>query len=266
MKIGALDQVLTGQGGARDWARHYALAAELGFDGMEPGVGADYAETQLWSAAGRREMLLAAQLHGVATSSICLHSFWRYSFASPDEAVQAQAAQIAREGALACAELGAANILVPLTCPDDVPDEAARQRWVAGMRACASAAEDSGVCLCLENVGKPFANRPDDIARIVDAIDSPAVQVYYDPGNAVRFGTDPLGDIAVLGGRIRQAHVKEYGAPLLGDGRVPWPPILAALRAAGFDGWLVLETEPTAHPLAAAGYNLTALRKMLRAR
>ena len=50
---------------------------------------------------------------------------------------------------------------------------------------------------------------------------------------------------ALLGARIAQAHVKEIGGALLGEGRVPWPQIIAALKQVGYDGWLVLETNPT---------------------
>lgn len=265
MKIGTLDQVLTGRRDIMRWDDYYRIAAELGFEGVEPGLRADYAQTQVWDPAGRQVMLACAKEHGVATSSVCLHSYWQFSFANPDVAIQGQAGQIAAQAAVATAELGAKHMLVPLTCPDGVPDDVARERWVAGMRKCASAAEDQGVVFCLENVGKPFGNRPEDIVQIVDAIASPAVKVYYDPGNAVLNGLDPLQGIELLGARIAQAHVKEVGGQLLGEGRVPWPQIIAALKQVGYDGWLVLETHPTDHPLTAAGYNLVTLRKLIQA-
>lgn len=263
MKIGTLDQVLTGRGSATNWERHYALAAELGFDGLELGLGADYAGTQAWSADGRQALRQCASQHGVETSSLCLHAFWPISFASEDETVRQQAVSLAHQSARVCAELGARHILVPLTCPEGVPADVGRERWVAGMRASAAAAEDQGVILGLENVGRRFANDPEIMVQMVDAIGSPAVQVYYDPGNACANGRDPLRDIAVLGQRIRQVHVKERDAALLGDGTVPWAGILPTLRALGYDGWLVLETDATAHPPAAAGYNLLWLRKLL---
>ena len=54
---------------------------------------------------------------------------------------------------------------------------------------------------------------------------TPATPCYY--------GTEPLHDIAVLGGRIQQVHVKEMGAPLLGDGDVPWDGDHARLARGG---------------------------------
>ncbi|NLX37550.1 MAG: sugar phosphate isomerase/epimerase [Chloroflexi bacterium] len=263
MQIGALDQVLTGEHEALRWDRHHTLAAALGLDGVELGVGVNYAQTQLWSAAGRRALLAQSQAQGVATASLCLHGYWQLSLASDDEGIRAQGVCLGQEACGIAAELGASHLLVPLTCPPGVADALARERWVAGMRQCAPAAEESGVVLCLENVGRAFANAHEDVAAIIDAVGSSAVQAYYDPGNAVHYGTDPLAGVTVLGQRIAQVHVKEMGGTLLGEGQVPWPAILAALRAGGYDGWLVFETEPTADPAAAAARNLATLRGWL---
>ena len=116
---------------------------------------------------------------------------------------------------------------------------------------------------CLENVGQAFANEPGDIAPVVDDVGSPSVQVYYDPGNAVHTDLDPLAGISLLGSRIKHAHVKEVGGTYLGDGKVPWPAILAAFRDVGYDGWLIFETASTEDPLEAARKNLEAMRSYL---
>ena len=265
MRIGALDQVLTGLRDAVRWDVHYSIAQELGFDGVELGVRANYDQTQLWDRMGRQEILRLSQQAGVVTSSVCLHSYWQYSFAHPDADIRVRARRIAEEAAQAIAEVGAKRVLIPLTCPDGVEQVAARERWVEGMRSCAEAAESNGVFFCLENVGKPFGNTPERIVEIVDSINSPAVEVYYDPGNAVHNGLDPLRGIELLGKRIGQVHVKEIGGKLLGDGAVPWPQIIAGLRMVGYDGWLVLETDPTDDPKTAALQNLRTLQKLVQA-
>jgi sugar phosphate isomerase/epimerase len=160
--------------------------------------------------------------------------------------------------------MGARNILIPLTCPKEVEVENAQTRWIQGMKNAAPAAEKAGVVFCLENVGQAFANKPEDIAAVVDQIGSPAVQVYYDPGNAVHTGLDPLAGIAILGERIKHAHVKEVGGTYLGEGTVPWPQILKAFRKVGYDGWLIFETASTDDPKDAARRNLEAMRGYLR--
>ncbi len=263
MLIGALDGVLAGPRREMTWEQLFEVAGRLGFKGMELGVGADYGETKLWDEEGRKGLAAAAEKAGVVVSSVCLHSYWNYSFASPDEDTRERAHSIAREAAVATREVGAVNILVPLTCPKEVEAGDARSRWTDGVKACASAAEGAGAVFCLENVGQAFANKAEDIIAVVDAVGSPAVKVYYDPGNAVSRGEDPLDAIARYGERIAQIHVKEREGTYLGDGIVPWKEIIPKLRDVGFDGWLVLETEATDDPETAAGRNLDYLRSLM---
>ena len=265
MHIGTIDGVLTKDWDMVRWDGTYRLARELGFEGLELGVGARYDQSQLWSQAGRRELYHLAQAAGIATPSICLHAYWHHSFASPDAAVRERARQIALVGAQAASDLGAKRILIPLTCPKDVPDADARARWIDGIAACASIAQAAGVVYCLENVGRPFADRPEQIIDIVDTIAHPAVMVYYDPANAVKNGQDPVEGIRTYGRRLGQLHVKESGGLYLGQGQVPWTRILPELKRIGYDGWLILETQPTDDPRAAARRNLETLRGWLQA-
>jgi hexulose-6-phosphate isomerase len=260
--IGALDGVLSGDSGLT-WEQIYQLAGELGFEGIELGVGSDYDKTQLWHAEGRKRLCEISEATGVLTPSICLHSYWTYSFADEDDPMRARALRLAQEAAAAAKEMGARNILIPLTNPDSVEDSLARERWITGLKAAAQAAEEAGVVYCIENVGTAFANKPEDIMALVDAIDSPAVKIYFDPGNAVRTGNDPLKAITLLNKRIGQIHVKEIHGVYLGEGVVPWAKIVQALRDIGYSGWLMLETEATADPKAAAKKNLETIRTLL---
>jgi sugar phosphate isomerase/epimerase len=261
MKLGTLDVILTD--GPAQWEALYPLTHDLGFAGLELGVYQDYDQTDLWSAAGRQRLRQIAAQSGVVTPSICLHSYWQFSFADEDPAIRQRAGQMAREAAAIAAEMGAQNILIPLTNPQKVAAEIAQQRWIEGLSSCVEAAVGHQVYFCLENVNVPFADAPTDIATIVDAVDSPALGVYYDPGNAVGSGLDPLEGLQVLGSRIKQVHIKEREGDYVGDGIVPWPAILTALQASGYDGWLVFETARTADPLAAIKQNLATIQDYL---
>ena len=83
-RLGALDSILSGKDGL-SWEQAYHRAGELGFEGMELGVGRDYGQTELWNAEGRRRLRGISEASGVLTPSICLHSFWAYSFADEEE-------------------------------------------------------------------------------------------------------------------------------------------------------------------------------------
>ncbi|MFQ6133872.1 MAG: sugar phosphate isomerase/epimerase family protein [Armatimonadota bacterium] len=260
MKIGAMDSVLR-----QPWSNLCHVAAELGFDGVELGVGPDYAETMLWSEEGRRELKAAADDAGVPIASVCVHAFWQISFSSDDQAVRDQATRMAREAAAGAAAVGAEVLLFPVTLAEGVSPRDGKQRWIEGMQGCAQAALDNGVIFALENVGRSFATTGPVLAETVDAVGSPGVKAYFDPGNALSLGGDPVPEIGQLGERIAQVHIKDPGGHLLGEGNLDLPGVIAALKDVGYDGWLVLETPATEDPKAAGAHNLDYLRKLLEA-
>ena len=82
----------------------------------------------------------------------------------------------------------------------------------------------------------------DDHLRILDAVGSPAVQVYYDVANMHRMGYDIYQEIRQLGGkRICEIHCKE-NASLLGQGPIDFPRVKQALDDIEYRDWLIIES------------------------
>ena len=79
----------------------------------------------------------------------------------------------------------------------------------------------------------------------LETIGSPHLKVNYDPANMLRRGT--VEGVATLAPWIVHTHAKdldpETHKATLGQGRVPWQPYLAALKAIGYDGWYAIEDE-----------------------
>ena len=77
--------------------------------------------------------------------------------------------------------------------------------------------------------------------RILDAVGSPDVRVYYDLANSTQMGYDILAEIRRLGReRICEFHAKENGS-LLGQGRIDFPAVRKALDDIDYTGWLQIE-------------------------
>jgi L-ribulose-5-phosphate 3-epimerase len=233
----------------------------LGFDGVELDVDANYEQNLLWSAEGRREIAGLLAERGLALASVCLGTFWTYSFASPDPAVRERGQGFVRDGIRWCVELGAKRILVPITPGAPEEGEEAPARWIEELRKLAPVAEQSQVYLAIENVGRGCGKSAEALLRIVDGVASPWVQIYYDFGNGLGLGNDPLAEIRTLGPRIVQVHAKDPGGQYLGEGRLDLPAVSAALKGIGYNQWLVLETPSTDDPTAAARRNLGSLRE-----
>jgi len=234
---------------------------KLGFDGVELDVGADYADNLLWRAEGRAEIKRLLSEANLDLASVCLGTFWTYSFANPDAAVRERAQGFTSDAIRWCAELGAKVILVPIT--PGTPDEGdeAPPRWIEELTKAAPAAEANGVTLAIENVGRGCGKSAPALLRIADGVSSPAVQIYYDFGNGLGLGNDPIAEIHTLGNRIAQVHAKDPGGQYLGEGRLDLPAVSAALKAIGYDKWLVLETPETEDPVEAAERNFRFLRE-----
>ena len=120
-------------------------------------------------------------------------------------------------------------------------------------------AEKAGVVLGLEDTISA-----EDNVRIMERSRSRAVKVYYDVGNSTRAGFDVVKEIRWLGkDRICQFHLKD-NPHYLGEGTIPFPAVMAAIRDIGFTGYANLETD--AHPGMDVGEemkrNLEYIRKL----
>jgi len=256
MKYGIRNGCLGGS-----WEEAFARAGELGFDGLELDVGAEYRDTPLWTAAGRRQVAAWAQ-PGAELSSVCIGALWTHSFGAADPEVRARAREVTLNTIEACAELGARWILVPVTPGEEATEAEGVARWIEGVRACAPAAAQHGVTLALENVGRGYAQSAEGLLTIARGVDSPWVRAYYDFGNGLSLGNDPVAEIRMLGGEwIAVLHAKDPGGQVLGEGRLDFDAVAAAVREIGYDGYIVLETPATDDPAAAGQHNLRFLRE-----
>jgi sugar phosphate isomerase/epimerase len=130
---------------------------------------------------------------------------------------------------------------------------------VAGVfKELAPEAEKAGVILGFENL-----LNAEDNARAMDRVASSAFKIYYDVGNSTStVGVDAAKEIRWLGrDRICQFHFKDQG--YLGEGKVDFPAVLAAIDAIGFEGYANLETgAPSGNLEADLQRNLDYLRKL----
>ena len=135
-------------------------------------------------------------------------------------------------------------------------DAAAMDTYVASIRELAPLAADLGLRLGLES-GLPAA----DVLAMLDRIGSPeVVGDYFDMGNLAGRGLDPAEEARLRGGRIVQVHAKGVRGAALDAATLDLGAVRDALRASGFDGWLVLETSADDDPIGNARHNLGILR------
>jgi sugar phosphate isomerase/epimerase len=252
MKIGAMDNVLV-----KPWAELFDEAARLGFDGVELDVkAATYLETEVWSETGRVALRERSERTGVEIASLCLADVAGL-MTNPETHAQGVAA--VANARRFCDGLGGGVILFPMILGRS--EEESFTLWRDGLTAAFSDSWGCRARVGMESVGRK-GRSAEQMLAVIEAVNSPALGVYYDVGNAAYQGFDNLSEIAKLGDRIFQVHMKEIGAEM-GAGKLDFPALLAALRGVGFDGYLILETEAGDDPAGNAAKNLAFLKHLL---
>jgi len=154
---------------------------------------------------------------------------------------------------------------VPITPvrDSDLPVEQAVKNWIEGLKLCAPVAEEYKVILAVENVGGGVCPSAKRQMEIIAGVNSPFVQSYYDFGNGLSLGNDPIEEIKLLGKEhIAAVHAKAPGGTYLGEGDLDFDAVAATLKGIGYDGYIILETRATDEPAEAASKNLNFLTKL----
>lgn len=125
--------------------------------------------------------------------------------------------------------------------------------WRDTLKAVAPHAEKQGVKVLVENVWATFLISPFDMARFIDEIGHPFVQVHFDVGNMVRWGVAEHW-AEILGKRSQKLDIKEYDLKKamnegmgkgfdvpLGEGSIDWAAVRAELAKIEFTGWAAAE-------------------------
>ena len=232
----------------------FELGAKVGLDGVQLGIPNTEQQTlKLRRPEVQREYVAAAKRAGMAiVGTAC-------QFRKPLK-TEPVAAIVLQDWIEVTRHLGGKVILVPFfgksnIVDANVPEEF--ERLVAVLKELGPRAEKAGVILGLENTLSAADNR-----KILDAVDSPAVKVYYDVGNSTNNGYQVVDEIRALGKeRICEFHIKD-GKNLLGQGKIDMPAIAAAIRSIGYEDWLVLETASPTDLVADTRTNLEYVRRV----
>jgi L-ribulose-5-phosphate 3-epimerase len=226
--LGACDWSL----GMRGKTDALAVAKQLGLDGVQVSMGGVDNDLQLRRPEVQRAYREAAVAHGVRIGGIALDLMNQVPYKSDPRTEQwvSDSIDVARA-------LGVRVVLLAFFDKGDLRDDAGGQAEVVRrLKRVAPKAEQHGVVLGIES----WLSAPEHM-RILDAVGSRNVQVYYDLANSTERGYDVLAEIRQLGReRICEFHAKENGF-LLGQGRIDFPAVRKAMDDIGYTGWIQIE-------------------------
>jgi L-ribulose-5-phosphate 3-epimerase len=241
-----------------------ALAREIGLDGIQVSVQfpTDGKTPTLRDPRTQADFRRAALENGIQICSLAIGSPGKSRLplhTNPAAAILlVEAVEVAHN-------IGTNNILLPILGDShiDMTNQSQVATFVAMMREVARYAEKYAVVVGLED----WISAEDNI-RLLDAIGSDHVAVYYDAHNIVaRAATkDIYAEPKLLNKRINQIHVKNANMLLSNPGgKLDWPRMAQEFYDIGYRGWYVLETgSPTKDLVADTRANIEYVRKTFR--
>ena len=257
LKIGMTDWNL----GRRGDITKIALAREIGLDGIQvsltfPEDGGPHLRDPKTQADFKR----AALENGIQICSLAIGNPGKSRLPLHTNPA---AAILLVEAVDVAARLGTNNILLPILGDSHINMENAQEvnTFVAMMKEVARYAEKAGVVVGLED----WISAEDNI-RLLDAIGSDFVGVYYDARNIKsRLKRDPYDEPGRLGKRIHQIHVKNGNKLMREADILDWPRLAQEYYAIGYRGWYVLETgSPSEDLIADTRANIEYVRQTFR--
>ena len=158
--------------------------------------------------------------------------------------------------------LGTNNILLPILGDSHInmTNQQEVATFVVMMKEVARYAEKAGVVIALED----WISAEDNL-RLLDAIGSDFVGIYYDARNIKSRLHDPYGEPTKLGKRIHQVHVKNGPVMMRDTDILDWPKLAQEYYDIGYRGWYVMETDsPSKDVVADSRANAEYVRKTFR--
>jgi len=232
----------------------FELAKRIGLEGIQLDLGRWQDAAPLRQAEVRRPYREAARAAGIAIPSTAIVGYNQVPLKS-----EPKAALWLLDSVEATRDLGARVHMLAFFSKGELKEEGTEEieRVVDVLREVAPRAEKAGVILGIENTLTAKTN-----LAILEKVNSPAVQVWYDIGNTFNKGYDVPAEIRMLAGRICEFHIKD-NPHLLGQGKMPFPEVAQAIRDIGYRGWLILETaSPSKDIEADARRNLAFVRQV----
>jgi len=230
-----------------DFAAQCDLAARLGYAGLEVAPFTLGPDPPRLSAGRRAQLRRAAADAGIRIGA--LH--WLLvvpeglSITSGDAGARRATLDVMARLVDLCADLGGRVLVHGSPKQRELPagdEEGARGRAVEAFAAAGRAAEAAGVVYCIEPLSRhetAFLNSVAEAVAIVERVGSPGLRTMVDCRAARLSDPEPVEALLakhVPSGMIRHVHLNDRNGRAPGQGSDPFAPVLAALRAVGYDG------------------------------
>jgi sugar phosphate isomerase/epimerase len=204
---------------------------EIGYDFLELTAAQDFLDEL--TSAKMDEIVKTAKDARFPIKSLSMGAFSGFAAACKEAGTRKKKIESIEKAIELAHRLGAEVILCASWEPEAGPD--VMERFKTYVPPLGDKAASKGVKLAIEHIGSSkFLNSPMGVKKIAQAVNHEAVGVYFDIGNAIHAGEDPVAAIPKLGDLLFQIHLKGMrDRPL---GMMPLDAVLAELENIGYTG------------------------------
>lgn len=261
MPVGLYEKALPAQ---LSWEQRLAAAGEAGYDFIDMSI--DESEERLarldWTAVERAAIRDAIARTGIRISTMCLSAHRKFALGSRDAKTRQKGQEIMVKAIALAVDLGLRVVQVMAYDVFYEPsDDETRANFMEGLALSARLAGQAGMMLGLENLDTPFVENASQGLAVIQAINSPWLQLYLDMGNLAAAGYHPPDELRLAQNHLLGMHVKDAAPQVIrgipfGEGIVPFRETFQALKEIGFWGMMSVEMWGYMHegedPLASA--------------
>lgn len=223
-----------------DWAAEFPIARDCGFGCIEWLFDWRDHETNpiVASPDPARDILPHASRNGIAIHSVCADYFMKHRLIEP---LSADDLAISERLFRAARALGVRSVAIPVIEDGAIRNAAHEEQAVRNLSLMIPLADRHDIDIALET-----ELAATDLMRLIAACDSPRVGACYDIGNCTSYGHDCPADIRLLGGLVRDVHLKDRKigssqSVFLGTGDADFRGSFDALRDIGYAGPFIMQ-------------------------
>ncbi|GAA2288724.1 sugar phosphate isomerase/epimerase [Nonomuraea roseoviolacea subsp. roseoviolacea] len=261
MQLSVQEQLLPG----RTLQEKFAFALDAGFDAIELRGKGDF------HFATRLTELKRALADGVVMPTVCVDM--PHFIGDFDPVLRKDAIQQLRSQLTVIAELGGIGVMTPASWgqfsrrlppfePPRGPDED-REVLAEALTTLGEHAQRNGVLIMLEPLNRYENHMVNTLAEAVSYCSMDTIRVAGDTYHMNIEEDDPCRSILEAAPYLAHMQVSESNRNQPGTGHLDWAAQLAALDAAGYDGYLALECRLRGEPEIVLPQTASFIRKFL---
>ena len=189
---------------AKTWQKEFEIAQEIGYSAIEWIVEKPLEVNALMSKSGMQEIKEIILKTGVRIDFICADIFMEQPLIRMSQEIREENKEHLKNILVSAKEIGAIGVEIPFVDASSIKNESEINELISCMQEAFKLAEEIGMKISLETDLNPTSFK-----ELLDRINLNHVQANYDIGNSASLGFDPVEEIAALGNRILNVHIKD---------------------------------------------------------